>query len=89
MSEYRKQAKVADSLAATSTPNPALIPAYGGLAERYGLEDMSFQDDAYKRDQSVEQEYQGYVTAVLSPMSINILKFWEVRYLIHCSFALY
>jgi hypothetical protein len=47
------------------------------LAAQYGLEDMTIgASDTQER--SIEQEYQAYITASLSPTNIDILKFWEV-----------
>jgi hypothetical protein len=85
MLEYREQKK--DALAAASdgaapmpvAPAPKAAPAFMSLAERYGLPDMGF--DAEDTDeQTVEQEYQSYVTASLSRKGTDILKFWEVSY---------
>jgi len=46
------------------------------LAERYGLGiDMNI-GGLDETEQTVDQEYQAYITAVLS--SIDILKFWEI-----------
>lgn len=57
-----------------STPN---LPTYS-LAEQYGLtdDDMDIGGPG-ENEQTVEQEYQAYITATLSPKSIDILKFWE------------
>ncbi|KIL57978.1 hypothetical protein M378DRAFT_188346 [Amanita muscaria Koide BX008] len=78
MTKYRNRSEVVDPLAAT-TSNPAPTVAYASLADQYGLENMRFQDTACHGDQSVEQEYQGYITAVHAPITINILKFWELN----------
>lgn len=72
--------------AATTDEPPALVPlipcsretpAYMSLAEQYGLEDdMDVGSSA--NTQSVEQEYQAYITAPLSSKKVDIVKFWEV-----------
>ena len=52
------------------------MPRYMSLAERYGLGiDMNI-GGLDETEQTVDQEYQAYITAVLS--SIDILKFWEI-----------
>ena len=56
------------------------IPRYMSLAEQYGLGDDMNIGESNETEQTVEQEYQAYVTATLSPSSVNILKFWEVNH---------
>jgi len=51
------------------------------LAERYGLGDDMNIGGPSDTDQTIEQEYQAYVTAVRSSFT-DILKFWEVRFFI-------
>jgi hypothetical protein len=48
------------------------------LAAQYGLSDMDFQSSEDAQGQTVEQEYQSYVTAALSKPGTDMLKFWEV-----------
>jgi len=48
------------------------------LAAQYGLSDMHFQSSEDVQGQTVEQEYQSYVTAALSKPGTDMLKFWEV-----------
>ena len=84
MLKYREQVKeragdTAILPATTSTTRPTAIPAYASLAEQYGLEDMQFGPAEDDRGQTVEQEYQAYVTAALSKPGTDMLKFWEVR----------
>ena len=86
MLEYREQKK--DALAAASSgaapmpvaPAPKAALAFMSLTERYGLPDMGFADAEDTDEQTVEQEYQSYVTASLSRKGADILKFWEVSY---------
>ena len=47
------------------------------LAEKFGLpDDMRFADSSSAEEQTIEQEFQGYVTSPLS--NTDILKFWDV-----------
>jgi hypothetical protein len=62
----------------TGPTPPAAIPAYMSLAAQYGLSDMDFQSSEDVQGQTVEQEYQSYVTAALSKPGTDMLKFWEV-----------
>ena len=48
------------------------------LAEVYGLKDMQIGASDDVEGQTVEQEFQAYVTAALSKPGTDILKFWEV-----------
>jgi len=75
MQEYRE--KVSTEAPPTQTrTSRGEMPRYMSLAERYGLGiDMNIGGPD-ETEQTVDQEYQAYVTAVLS--SVDILKFWEV-----------
>ena len=53
-------------------------PAYTTLVETYGLDDMYFSTPDSIEEQLPEQEYQAYVTALLSPAGTDTLRFWEV-----------
>jgi hypothetical protein len=53
-------------------------PKYMALAAQYGLNDDMNIGDSSENEQTVEQEYQAYITAQCSLKSIDILKFWEV-----------
>jgi hypothetical protein len=48
------------------------------LAMQYGLSDMQFGSSEDLEGQTVDQEYQSYVTAALSKPGTDMLKFWEV-----------
>jgi hypothetical protein len=84
MVEYRQKAAIA-ALAATESAAPVSeatvasgeMPKYMSLAAQYGLEDMDI-GASNSPEQTIEQEYQAYITAPLSPKSMDILKFWEV-----------
>jgi hypothetical protein len=56
------------------------------LAEQYGYhdEDLEFGGPS-DTEQTVEQEYQAFVTALLSAKYTDILKFWEVSHVVSCA----
>ena len=83
MHEYHKEA----------TPNddkelPQESSAHRGVGHALSHRSLAAQYGGKKRKktgkkssgnkQTVKQEYQAYVTAVLSPEEIDLLKFWEV-----------
>lgn len=82
MNEYKRNAereKMEEHVAETTIVHDSVdLPTYMSLAAQYGLEDdMEIgQDDNV---QSVEQEFQAYVTGALSAKTIDILKYWEVN----------
>jgi len=84
MLKYREKV-LAKNNEGTSAQTPAdaadldgNMPKYMSLAAQYGLDSDMEIGESGANEQTVEQEYQAYVTAPLSPKSINILKFWEV-----------
>ena len=53
--------------------------ALDSLMRDYGLaNEMDIADHENPNEQTIEQEYQTYVVAPLSPKGTNTLKFWEV-----------
>ena len=62
----------------TDPTNSTAIPAYAYLAEQYRLTDMQFGTPEDVDEQTLEQEYQSYVTAAPSKQGTDMLKFWEV-----------
>jgi len=57
-------------------PTPsAAISAYMPLAAQYGLSDMEFESSEDIQGQTMEQEYQLYVTAAPSKPGTDMLKF--------------
>ena len=54
------------------------MPKYMSLADQYGIADEMETGESSETTKSIEQEYQAYITAILSLKTINILKFWEV-----------
>jgi hypothetical protein len=83
---YRDRAKAVaaagPSIAAPSLAAPnhmhSTAPAYMDLANQYGLEDMDFEVADDEDEQTLEQEYQSYVTGKLSKPGTNILGYWGV-----------
>lgn len=80
MIEYRERAEAPEE-----QPPPSLqhrntvpnLPSYS-LAAVYGLDDDDIDiGNPGVNEQTVEQEYQAYITAPLSPNMTNIIKFWE------------
>ena len=85
MLEYREQKKKKEAApSGNAAPAPAAPepndPPFMSLAERYGLPNMGFANAEDTDEQTVEQEYQAYVTAPLSWRGTNILKHWEASY---------
>jgi hypothetical protein len=82
MAEYRARRTGEDAAPSAAVPGPRSnqAPQYRSLAERYGLgAEMNFASPESRHDQTIEQEYQSFVTAPLSAAGTNTLKFWEVR----------
>ena len=83
MAEYcmyaRASRRVSGSFAAVSSLVCDERPAYTNLADQYGVMDMQFATSKSVEEQTIEQEFQSFVTAPLSPRGTNTLKFWEVR----------
>ena len=83
--EAAEEAAVAADLASPDVIDSTHIiqqswpPAYTTLAEMYSLEDMDFSTPDNVEEQSLEQEYQSYVTAALLKAGTDTLKFWEVH----------
>lgn len=81
MEEYCKRATAKDKETALAQANIncsyAEVPTYMSLAAQYGLED-NMEIRVMPSVQSVEHEYQMYVTRVLLSNKVDILKFWEV-----------
>lgn len=80
MQEYRQDISTASeqSIPASAYPNVRGVPTYMSLTAQYDLEDNMTIGTSGAQEQSIEQEYQAYITAPLSPKKTPILKFWEV-----------
>lgn len=78
MAEYRERIKARAPASAIVTVEPTVAPAYTHLARKYGLADMRLGASRDRDAQTLEQEYQSYITAPLSPEGTDTLRFWEV-----------
>lgn len=81
MAEYRTRRTGGGTAPSAAVPDPRSnqAPQYRSLAERYGLgAEMNFVSVESRHDQTIDQEYQSFVTAQLSAAGTNTLKFWEV-----------
>jgi len=84
MTEYRARATAIESDRRLVGPPSSLAleepPAFMSLAKQYGLTDEDF--DASEPDdhgvQTIEQEYQAYITAPICAKGTPIIKWWEV-----------
>ena len=76
MTEYR-QRSITEEDEDVAHPAAQEMPAYMTLAAQYGIED-EMDVGGNVNDQTMEQEYQAYITAPHSPKNVNIIKFWEV-----------
>lgn len=86
MREYRKNSDARENegqsvqVSARANANArGSVAALPLLITQYGLEDDFNIGDAGGKVQTIEQEYQAYITGILSPISLDILKFWEVN----------
>lgn len=79
MLEYRQKINTTsgESMPTNADLDMGEMPAYMSLAAQYGLEDDMTIGRSGGQEQTVEQEYQAYITAPLSPVDMPILKFWE------------
>lgn len=83
MREYRKRRGVESDPVQTPKANAADkgtagMDKYLEIAAYYGLNDMEI-GESEQTEQTVDEEFQAYVTASLSPKNVEILKFWEVN----------
>jgi hypothetical protein len=87
MSEYRQ--KMAKGSASTSTtpsappsgPSAPNVQYWEDLTSAYGLDNMGADDathEAGQAEQTIRQEYDAYVKALLSPKGTDLVKFWVV-----------
>jgi hypothetical protein len=57
-------------------------PGFTKLADKYlSLDDMRISDSSSLQTQTIEQEFQAYITAPVCAEGTDIVKYWEVR---HC-----
>jgi|SRR5882762_11454082 len=77
--EYCEGAKARAPASMIVTPVESTVaPAYTHLAQKYGLTDMQLGASRDAKAQTLEQEYQSYVTTLLSGEGTDMLKLWEV-----------
>jgi hypothetical protein len=78
MMKYRERAAAPEEQPLLSSPpgSRANLPSYS-LAAKYGLSDDMDIGNPGVNEQTVEQEYQAYITAPLSGAKVDIIKFWE------------
>ena len=77
MKDYRARLDSEEEQPAQETP-VATPPSYMSLAEEYGFSDEMEIGASTETSQTIEQEFQAYVTAPLLNKNVDILKFWEV-----------
>jgi hypothetical protein len=83
MTTYRKNTANKEPTIPETPANPGDgrgLPSYMSLAAQYGLGDNMTpgSSGSDNNKQTLNQEYQAYVTAPLSPVNFEPLKFWEV-----------
>ena len=83
MLEYREKATTTNDEEPRIPDNRAnsgdVGEIYMDLAAQYGLgDDMTISDPGDNRQQTIQEEYQAYVTAPRSSKAVDPLKFWEV-----------
>ena len=89
MTEYHARTTAIESHRGLVGPLSSLAleepPAFMSLANQYGLTDEDF--DASEPDdhgmQTIEQEYQAYITALICVKGTPIIKWWEVSQQMH------
>ena len=80
MQEYRKIGTASTQVPVNACSSAGDVPAYMSLVAQYNLEDdMTIGVSGGAQEQSIEQEYQVYITTPLSLQMTDILKFWEVH----------
>jgi hypothetical protein len=80
MKEYRDRSKSTHGGLASSSSSQPLNnqpEKWQTLDQQYGLEDM-YELEGEDDTQTLEQEYQSYVTAALSKPGTDIVKYWDV-----------
>jgi hypothetical protein len=82
MQEYRENVTTIEGTGQLASSSEGQAPRYMSLGQQYGLsDDMEIGRSGSHCQATIEQEYQAYITAPLSPQSMDILKFWEVSYM--------
>ena len=78
MAKYHEQIKARAPASAIVTVEPTVAPAYMHLAQKYSLADKELGALWDHNTQTLELEYQSYITVPLSPEGTDTLRFWEV-----------
>jgi hypothetical protein len=80
MREYREKmsSPAGESTGTSDPPGTEDMPRYMSLAAQYGIADEMEIGESNRLMQTIEQEFQAYITATLSAKNVDILKFWEV-----------
>jgi len=77
MTKYRATENLGSITNVQQVPRPSF--GFDALIIEYGLGDiMEVDSDLTQEEQTLDQEYNAYITAALSPRETDILKFWEV-----------
>ena len=83
MTEYREKSDtsedVAESAQNTTDHGSGYVPRHMSLAAVYNIEEEMDTGSIGESVQTVEQEYQAYITGALSMKTVDILKYWEVN----------
>jgi hypothetical protein len=84
MLEYRernkKKAPAQTRAVDAADPGTEKLEKYWSIAAKYGLgEEMGMGvDESGGNEQTIDQEYQAYITGTTLRRNVNILNFWEV-----------
>jgi hypothetical protein len=82
MAEYRKNRGPVETPEARGGSGADLeagkMEKYYSLTGEYTLDDNMVIGGLEGDEQTIEQEYQAYITAPLSSKTVDILRFWEV-----------
>lgn len=80
MTEYRKRITLNRPIATNPTRGTPRKPT-PGLRDWYQIANVMFEESRHSTgEQDVDQEYNSFVDAPLSPHTTNIIQFWEVSY---------
>lgn len=78
MIEYRERSGAPKQTAPVTSSSKGLFAGYENLTKQYGLPDMEIVDPMDQEEQTVEQEYQAYITSPVAPTGTCSIKFWQV-----------
>jgi phage portal protein BeeE len=75
MVEYHEAAEAASSEHCSAAASAGPLT---GLAQRFGVNDMYITDTSDLQTQTIEQEFQSYISGKPTKEKTDIVKFWEV-----------